>query len=64
MEGNGKPFTTFSTSMKYLLYNLSFYNFLVILFQAGLTSLEVKFEEWQWEEELSVLTKEEIGLGW
>ena len=24
---------------------------------------EVKFEEWQWEEELTVLTLEEVGLG-
>ena len=33
------------------------------LIQAGLTSLEVKFEEWQWEEELKVFTLEEVGLG-
>ena len=24
---------------------------------------EVKFEEWQWEEELTVITLEEVGLG-
>ena len=24
---------------------------------------EVKFEEWQWEEELTVFTLEEVGLG-
>ena len=28
-----------------------------------MTNLEVKFEEWQWEEELHVLTLEEVGLG-
>ena len=31
--------------------------------QAGLTSLEIKFDEWQWEEELKVFTLEEVGLG-
>ena len=31
--------------------------------QAGLTSLEVKFEEWKWEEELNVLNFEDVGLG-
>ena len=30
--------------------------------QAGLTSLEVKFEEWKWEE-LNVLSFEDVGLG-
>ena len=29
----------------------------------GLTSLEVKFDKWQWKEELSVLTLEDVGLG-
>ena len=28
-----------------------------------MTNLEVKFDEWQWEEELSVLTLEDVGLG-
>ena len=31
--------------------------------QAGLTCLEVIFDEGQWEEELSVLSLEEVGLG-
>ena len=31
--------------------------------QAGLTSLEVKFNEWKWEEEVEVFTLEHIGLG-
>ena len=31
--------------------------------QAGLTSLEVKFHEWEWEEEEEVFTLEHIGLG-
>ena len=35
-----------------------------VLIKAGLTNLEMKFEEGQQEEELSVLTIEEIGLGW
>ena len=30
---------------------------------AGLTSLEVRFEEWQWEEKLTVFTLEEVVLG-
>ena len=34
-----------------------------VLIQAGLTSLEVNFDEWQWEEEVIVLTLEEVGLG-
>ena len=33
------------------------------LVQAGLICIEVKFEEWQWEEELHVFTLEEVGLG-
>ena len=33
------------------------------LIQAGLTNREVPFEEWQWEEELTVFTLEEVGLG-
>ena len=28
-----------------------------------MTSLEVKFEEWEWEEELHVFTLEDVGLG-
>ena len=35
----------------------------VLKIQAGLTSLDQKFEEWQWEEELRVLTLEDVGLG-
>ena len=31
--------------------------------QAGLTSLEVKFHAWEWEEEEEVFTLEHIGLG-
>ena len=34
-----------------------------VLTQAGLTSLEIKFTEWEWEEELHVFTLEEVGLG-
>ena len=33
------------------------------LIQAGLTSLEVNFDEWQWEEELTVFTLEHVGFG-
>ena len=33
------------------------------LFKAGLTNLEVDFDEWQWEEEVTVLTLEHVGLG-
>ena len=28
-----------------------------------MTSLEVKFTEWEWEEELHVFTLEDVGLG-
>ena len=28
-----------------------------------MTSLEVDFDEWEWEEELNVLTLEDVGLG-
>ena len=35
----------------------------VVPIQAGLTSLEVDFDEWEWEEELNVLTLEDVGLG-
>ena len=28
-----------------------------------MTTREVQFEEWQWEEELTVFTLEEVGLG-
>ena len=28
-----------------------------------MTSLEVKFKEWEWEEELHVFTLEDVGLG-
>ena len=31
--------------------------------QAGLTSLEVEFHEWKWEEELRKLNLENVGLG-
>ena len=31
--------------------------------QAGLTSLEVKFDEWEWEEETEVFTLEHVGFG-
>ena len=31
--------------------------------QAGLTCLEVKFDEWQWEEDLTVFALEHVGLG-
>ena len=47
-----------------------FYDILKVIFtifvtlkQAGLTSLEVKFTEWEWEEELHVFTLEDVGLG-
>ena len=56
-------YDTFPASMKYSLYISISFTFLVVLIQAGLTNLEVKFEEWQWEEELHVLTMEEVGLG-
>ena len=29
----------------------------------ALTSMPVKFQEWEWEEELSVLDLETVGLG-
>ena len=35
----------------------------VLKIQAGLTSLDPKFVEWQWEEELHVFTLEDVGLG-
>ena len=28
-----------------------------------MTSLEIKFKEWEWEEELHVFTLEDVGLG-
>ena len=28
-----------------------------------MTSFEIKFEEWQWEEEISILSLEDVGLG-
>ena len=31
--------------------------------QAGLTSLEKEFSDWQFEEELKKFTLEEVGLG-
>ena len=31
--------------------------------QAGLSSLEVKYHEWEWEEELRKLDLEDVGLG-
>ena len=31
--------------------------------QAGLTSLEVKFDEWEWEEETEIFTLEHVGFG-
>ena len=31
--------------------------------QAGLTNTETKFEEWQWEEEVTIFTLEHVGLG-
>ena len=31
--------------------------------QAGLTSIEIKFHEWQWEEEETIFTLEHVGLG-
>ena len=36
-----------------------------IYIKAGLTSLEVKFDHhlWQWEEELTKVSLEEVGLG-
>ena len=36
-----------------------------IYIKAGLTSLEVKFDQhlWQWEEESTILSLEEVGLG-
>ena len=33
------------------------------MIQAGLTSLENRFDELQWEEELTVFTLEHVGLG-
>ena len=33
------------------------------IIQAGLTSLENRFDELQWEEELTVFTLEHVGLG-
>ena len=39
------------------------HTFFYFKMQAGLTSLEVKFHEWEWEEEEEVFTLEHIGLG-
>ena len=39
------------------------HTFFLFKIQAGLTSLEVKFHEWEWEEEEEVFTLEHIGLG-
>ena len=33
------------------------------IIQAGLTNLEVKFDEWQWEEEVTIFKLEHVGLG-
>ena len=50
----------FQQVVKYdILMKLEIYQ----MIQAGLTSLEKKFDEWQWEEELTVFTLEHIGLG-
>ena len=55
---------------KHLLYfqQVVKYNILMKLeiyqiVQAGLTCLEARFDEWQWEEELTVFTLEHVGLG-
>ena len=55
---------------KHILYfqQVVTYNILMKLeiyqiIQAGLTSLEIGFDEWQWEEELTVFTLEHDGLG-
>ena len=44
-------------------YNISMKLEIFQNYQAGLTSLEVRFKEWEWEEELTVFTLEEVGLG-
>ena len=36
---------------------------LFIFFQAGLTTLDVKFTEWEWQESQMVIRLEHIGLG-
>ena len=33
------------------------------IIQAGLIGFKVEFDEWQWEEELTVFTLEHVGLG-
>ena len=55
---------------KHLLYfqQVVDYNILMKLeiyqiIQAGLIGFEVEFDEWQWEEELTVFTLEHVGLG-
>ena len=44
-------------------YNISMKLEIFQNYQAGLTSLEVRFKEWEWEEELTVFTLEHVGLG-
>ena len=63
-------FLIFKEMAKHLLYfqEVVTYDILMKLeiyqiIQAGLTSLEVRFDEWQWEEELTVFTLEHVGLG-
>ena len=55
---------------KHILYfqQVVTYNILMKLeiyqiIQAGLTSLENIFDEWEWVEELTVFTLEHVGLG-
>merc|ERR1712029_994956 len=55
------PYIGYLTTKKWHL-NEEMANHLLRFQQAGLTSLEVKLEEWQWEEELHVFTLEEVGL--
>ena len=33
------------------------------IIQAGLTSLEAPFDDWKWEEEVTIFTLEHVGLG-
>ena len=46
-----------------ITYNIIMKLDLYQIIQAGLTSLENNFDEWQWQEEVNVFTLEHVGLG-
>jgi len=55
------PYGGYLTNKKWHL-NEEMARHLLYFQQAGLTSLEIKFHEWKWEEEEEVFTLEHIGL--